>query len=247
MSNPTFTIIIPARYQSTRFPGKPLAQIGNKSMIRRVYEAAQTVSNTSSIWVATDNQLIYDHVSEFGNVVNTSTQHPSGTDRCFEAYEKSGSNADIVVNIQGDEPFIKAEQIEALVQLFNNPEVQIATLKKKLEFSSEADNSNVVKVVTDIKGKALYFSRSVIPFNRDNTSVVKYYRHIGMYAYRASVLKEITKLKVSELEDIEKLEQLRWLENGYQIYVAETNWQSPAVDTPEDLIKAEEFFIDKSK
>lgn len=241
MSNLSFCIIIPARYQSTRFPGKPLANIGNKTMIQRVYEAATLVKGAEGVMVATDHPLILNHVAEFGRVINTSAEHPSGTDRCYEAYFKSEINSSIVVNIQGDEPFIKPEQIEALVNLFQNDEVQIATLKKEIASTAEIEDPNIVKVATGKGGRALYFSRSVIPHNRDNNSEVKYYRHIGMYAYRASVLSEITKLPVSPLEHIEKLEQLRWLEAGYQIYVAETNWQSPAVDTPEDLMKAEEF------
>lgn len=241
MSNLSFCIVIPARYQSTRFPGKPLASIGNKSMIRRVYEAAASVEGAEAVMVATDHPLIVNHVAEFGRVINTSAEHPSGTDRCFEAYQQSEINSRIIVNIQGDEPFIKTEQIEALLNLFKNDEVQIATLKKEIVSVIEINDPNIVKVVTGDGGRALYFSRSAIPYNRDNSTGVKYYRHIGMYAYRASVLAEITKLQVSPLEQIEKLEQLRWLEAGYQIYVAETNWQSPAVDTPEDLIKAEEF------
>ncbi|MFN4914637.1 MAG: 3-deoxy-manno-octulosonate cytidylyltransferase [Sphingomonadales bacterium] len=236
-----FCILIPARYGSTRFPGKPLADIGGMSMIKRVWTAASSCVNHSGIAVATDDERIQEHVNTFGTAIMTGIQHPSGTDRCMEAYEKSGMDADIIVNIQGDEPFIRGEQIMALISMFESPDVQIATLKKAITDESEADNPNVVKVVTDVHDKALYFSRSRIPFSRENDTKTTYYRHIGMYAYRASVLSEITKLQPSHLELTEKLEQLRWLENGYHIAVAETHWQSPAVDTPEDLEKATDF------
>lgn len=238
-----FCILIPARYGSTRFPGKPLADIGGISMIRRVWNAASSCIDHSGIAVATDDERIQDHVNTFGAAIMTGIHHPSGTDRCMEAYEKSGMNADIIVNIQGDEPFIRAEQIMALVSMFEHPDVHIATLKKIITDDADANNPNVVKVVTDIHNKALYFSRSCIPFSRENDTKPIYYRHIGMYAYRASVLKKITQLQPSRLELTEKLEQLRWLENGYHIAVAETHWQSPAVDTPEDLAKAKDFLL----
>jgi 3-deoxy-manno-octulosonate cytidylyltransferase (CMP-KDO synthetase) len=236
-----FCILIPARFGSTRFPGKPLADLGGMSMIRRVWEAATKCKNHSGIAVATDDERIQNHVKEFGVSVMTSLHHPSGTDRCMEAYEKSGFDADIVVNIQGDEPFIKAEQIMSIVALFENPEVQIATLMKKISDETEIDNPNVVKVVTDKQNRALYFSRSRIPYNREKEIGSEYFRHIGMYAYRTTTLQEITGLEPSTLELTEKLEQLRWLENGYHIAVAKTHWQSPAVDTPEDLKKAIDF------
>ena len=236
-----FCILIPARYGSTRFPGKPLADIGGMSMIQRVWEAASACPNHAGIAVATDDERISGHVSNFGTVINTSEMHPSGTDRCMEAFEKSGFDADVIVNIQGDEPFIKPEQISALVAMFENPKVQIATLKKKITAEEDIDNPNVVKVVTALDGKALYFSRSRIPYSRDNQANNLYFKHTGMYAYRTSVLKAITQLPPSSLEQSEKLEQLRWLENGYHIAVAETQWQSPAVDTPDDLEKARLF------
>jgi 3-deoxy-manno-octulosonate cytidylyltransferase (CMP-KDO synthetase) len=236
-----FCIIIPARYASTRFPGKPLADIGGISMVQRVWEAASASTDHSGIAVATDDERIASHVGAFGTAIMTSSLHPSGTDRCMEAYEKSGFDADVIVNIQGDEPFIKPEQINALVAMFENPQVQIATLKKNITAEEDIDNPNVVKVVTALDDKALYFSRSRIPYNRENDNDPQYYRHIGMYAYRTLVLKEITQLPPSSLELTEKLEQLRWLENGYHIAVAETQWQSPAVDTPEDLEKARLF------
>lgn len=236
-----FCIIIPARFGSTRFPGKPLADLDGVSMIRRVWDAASSCAGHSGIAVATDDERIASHVNHFGRAIMTSAEHPSGTDRCMEAFEKSGFDADVVVNIQGDEPFIKQEQIISLVALFKNPDVQIATLKKAIVDRDEIDNPNVVKVVTDKKNKALYFSRSRIPFARDVESKTAYFRHIGMYAYRKEALKAITLLPPSFLEETEKLEQLRWLENGYHIAVGETHWQSPAVDTPEDLERAKAF------
>lgn len=239
----SWCIIIPARYGSTRFPGKPLADLNGKTMIQRVYEAAKSAQGCADVVVATDDVRIAEHVQSFGKVIMTHAEHPSGTDRCMEAYEKSGLNCDIVVNIQGDEPFIKPEQIALLVAQFENPEVKIATLKKAIYDHEEIDNANVVKVVTDVNGKALYFSRSRIPYNRDNFEHSQYYRHLGMYAYRADALSEITKLQQGMLEETEKLEQLRWLENGFHISVAETHWQSPAVDTPEDLEKARLFAV----
>lgn len=238
---PSFCIIIPARYASTRFPGKPLADIGGKSMIRRVWEAARSVEGAKDVIIATDDERIYEHASAFAHVVYTSPEHPSGTDRCNEAYLKSNVNADILVNLQGDEPFIKPEQVLALVKMFNDPGVQIATLKKEIFNAEEIDNPNVVKVVTDAFNRALYFSRSRIPYMREKDEKMQYYRHIGMYAYRSAALQAITKLPTSPLENTEKLEQLRWLENGYHIAVAETHWQSPAIDTPADLEKAIAF------
>ena len=236
-----YCIIIPARYASTRFPGKPLADIGGKTMIRRVWDCAMQCTDAEAVLVATDDQQILDHVNEFGRAVLTSSEHPSGTDRCREAYATAGLTSDIVVNIQGDEPFIQAAQVQALVDIFGDEKAEIATLKKSISLDTEIDNPNVVKVVCDIHGRALYFSRSRIPYNRENQLDTRYYRHLGMYAYRADALKKITELPPSVLEETEKLEQLRWLENGYHIAVAETKWQSPAVDTPEDLEKAIEF------
>ena len=236
-----FCIIIPARFGSTRFPGRPLADLNGVSMIRRVWDAASACAGHCGIAVATDDERIADHVNEFGIAIMTSSKHPSGTDRCMEAFEKSGFDADVIVNIQGDEPFIKQEQILSLVALFKNPDVQIATLKKAIEDHEETDNPNVVKVVNDKNQKALYFSRSRIPYNRDSESTIVYFRHIGIYAYRKEALKAITLLPPSFLEETEKLEQLRWLENGYHIAVGETHWQSPAVDTPEDLQKVKAF------
>jgi 3-deoxy-manno-octulosonate cytidylyltransferase (CMP-KDO synthetase) len=238
---PSFCIIIPARYASTRFPGKPLADIDGKSMIRRVYDAARSVGGADDVFVATDDVRIQEHASAFAKVIMTSTEHPSGTDRCAEALALAGVSCDVVVNLQGDEPFIKPSQVRDLVKLFADTNIQIATLKKELFDAEEIENPNVVKVVTDIHDKALYFSRSRIPYQRDNALLPKYFKHLGMYAYRTETLMEITQLAPGTLENIEKLEQLRWLENGYHIAVAETHWQSPAVDTPEDVEKALAF------
>jgi 3-deoxy-manno-octulosonate cytidylyltransferase (CMP-KDO synthetase) len=236
-----FCILIPARYASSRFPGKPLVDIEGISMIQRVWEIAAACEGNVGIAVATDDERIADHVNGFGKSILTSPAHASGTDRCWEAYQKSGFEADIVVNLQGDEPFIRPEQIKALLHLFTQKDVQIATLKKAMNEPVEIDNPNHVKVVCDNHNRALYFSRSRIPFNRENPLALKYFRHLGMYAYRTDALQQITALPTSMLEETEKLEQLRWLENGYHIAVAETNWQSPAVDTPEDLENARVF------
>lgn len=210
-------------------------------MIRRVWDCAMQCTDAEAVLVATDDLRILDHVNEFGRAVLTSAEHPSGTDRCREAYATAGLTSDIIVNIQGDEPFIQAAQVQALVDMFRDEKTDIATLKKSISLDSEIDNPNVVKVVCDAHSRALYFSRSRIPYNREIQVNTRYFRHLGMYAYRADALKKITELPPSVLEETEKLEQLRWLENGYHIAVAETQWQSPAVDTPEDLEKAIEF------
>lgn len=240
-----FCIIIPARFASTRFPGKPLVEIQGISMIRRVYDIAISVPGATDVFVATDDQRIAAHVSAFGRVIMTSDQHPSGTDRCQEAYVKSGSTAPVVVNLQGDEPFIKPEQVLDLVSMFDDHTVQIATLKKAIYDKADAENPNFVKVVCTNAGKALYFSRSRVPYLRETGDEAATYRHIGMYAYRAKTLSEICKLPPGMLEQAEKLEQLRWLENGYHIAVAETHWQSPAVDSPEDLDHIERWLAGK--
>ncbi len=240
----SYCIIIPARYASTRFPGKPLAEIHGKSMIQRVYEAAASVATHDRVFIATDDVRIQNHAEAFAKVIMTRAEHPSGTDRCAEAAQFIQQDYDIVINLQGDEPFIKPEQIELLLSLFDNPQVQIATLKKELYDADDIDNPNIVKVVCDRNNKALYFSRSRIPFRRETPENAEYYKHLGMYAYRKSVLQEITQLAPSMLEETEKLEQLRWLENGYSIAVGETQWQSPAVDTPEDLEKAIQFAME---
>ncbi|TVQ16314.1 MAG: 3-deoxy-manno-octulosonate cytidylyltransferase [Bacteroidetes bacterium] len=240
-----FIGIIPARFASTRFPGKPLVEIEGKSMIHRVYDQAVLAGCFSSVVVATDDERIFDHVERFGNVVYTSPKHPSGTDRCFEAalgLEKKWNIKpnDVIVNIQGDEPFIHPSQIREICQCFQHEEVNIATLIRKINDTEVLFNENVVKVVVDKNGKALYFSRSPIPFFRGKekdewVSSADYYKHIGMYAYRYKVLGEITRLKGAFLENTESLEQLRWLENGVQIHTRITALESHAVDNPEDL------------
>ncbi|MEG1186419.1 MAG: 3-deoxy-manno-octulosonate cytidylyltransferase [Bacteroidales bacterium] len=241
--------IIPARYASTRFPGKPLADLAGKPVIQRVYEQVAGVFDEAV--VATDDERIYNVVRSFGgNVVMTSTEHKSGTDRCYEAYQKLGKEYDVIVNIQGDEPFIHISQLESVKQCFDCLQTDIATLVKPF---SETDgiealfNPNSPKVVLNKQMQALYFSRSVIPYLRN---VVQeewlkhhtFYKHIGLYAYRASVLKEITSLPQSELEVAESLEQLRWLENGYRIKVGITDRETIGIDTPEDLEKAVVYY-----
>jgi 3-deoxy-manno-octulosonate cytidylyltransferase (CMP-KDO synthetase) len=245
-----FAGIIPARYASSRFPGKPLVTIGGKTMIQRVYEQAS--ASLDAVYVATDDTRIYDAVIDFGgNAVMTSSEHQSGTDRCAEAVniliKEKGIKADVVVNIQGDEPFIRPEQIDLLVSCFAHKSVGIATLVRKVEPGEDITSINHPKVVLDLSGNALYFSRSVIPFIRDAemskwTLLHPYYRHIGLYAYRADILKRITLLPMSSLEKAESLEQNRWLENGFSIKTALTQWESLCIDTPADLESATKFF-----
>ena len=241
-----FTVIIPARYASTRFPGKPLAMLGGKPVIQRVYEQASKLQ--SPVYVATDDERIYQCVCDFGGqAVMTRNDHKSGTDRIEEAVEKIGTDADVIINIQGDEPFVQVSQIEALCHLFDDPETQIGTLGKPFESMEAVENPNSPKIVRDRRGFALYFSRSVIPFVRGkdqgagNKMEFHYLKHLGMYAYRREVLHEITQLPQSSLELTESLEQLRWLENGYRIRVGLTDVETVGIDTPEDLQRAEEF------
>ena len=240
--------IIPARYASTRFPAKPLALLGGKPVIQRVYE--QVAGILDDAWVATDDERIEQAVKAFGGkVVMTSTAHKSGTDRCYEAYTKVGQGFDVVVNIQGDEPFIQRSQLEAVKACFDDASTQIATLVKP--FSADdafevLENANSPKVVVNKNFQALYFSRSIIPYQRnaDKQDWLKghtYYKHIGLYAYRAAVLQEITALPQSSLELAESLEQLRWLENGYTIKVGLSDVETIGIDTPQDLERAELF------
>lgn len=247
MKEPKFIGIIPARYESTRFPGKPLALIKDKPMIQWVYENA--LKSLDQIYVATDDERIFKAVKAFGgNVVYTLATHQSGTDRCAEAADKVAKDVDfeVVINIQGDEPFIQADQIELLKSCFKG-DAQIATLVKKIEEREELFNPNRPKVVLDEKFNALYFSRSVIPYVRGSDEKKwldknTFWAHIGMYAFKADVLQKITQLKQSKLEISESLEQLRWLENGYKIKTAETLTQSIGIDTPEDLKTALKMF-----
>ncbi len=245
MDNLSFLGIIPARYASSRFPGKPLAMIGDKPMIQRVYEQAKKV--LADVYVATDDNRIYDAVESFGGkAVMTSDKHRSGTDRCYEAYCNVSSKADVVINIQGDEPFIHEEQICEIMECFDDPATQIATLVRKFDPSQGFDALNDCtkpKVAIDNNRNALYFSRSVIPFVRnaekkDWPSETAFYMHVGMYAYKAAVLAEITKLPQSSLEIAESLEQLRWLQNGYKIKTGLTDKPTIGIDTPTDLEKA---------
>jgi 3-deoxy-manno-octulosonate cytidylyltransferase (CMP-KDO synthetase) len=242
-----FLAIIPARYASTRFPAKPLAILGGKPVIQHVYER---VSNILDAIVATDDQRIYDTVIKFGGrVVMTSTEHRTGTDRCLEAYNKFGLEADVIVNVQGDEPFIAKEQISALMQCFDNQQTDIATLIKPFSADTTYEtlsNPNTPKVITNPQGQALYFSRSVIPYLRgvekdEWASTQTYYKHIGIYAYRVDVLRKITQMTQTPLELSESLEQLRWLENGLTIQTAITHIETIGIDTPDDLQKAEKY------
>lgn len=235
--------LIPARYASTRFPGKPLADIGGKPMIQRVYE--QVREALPHVAVATDDARIARAVEAFGGrVVMTSAQHRSGTDRCAEAASKveaeDGRNYGVVVNIQGDEPFISPRQVNLLTSAFDDESVEIATLVKHADKSEDLFNPNKPKVVVSAQGNALYFSRSPIPYLRgvaehDWLAAHKFWNHIGLYAYRTATLHELTKLQPGDLEKCESLEQLRWLENGYSIKALETELESLSIDTPEDL------------
>ena len=240
--------IIPARFASTRFPGKPLVEINGKTMIQCVYEQA-CKSGLTKIVVATDDKRIYDHVNEFnGRVVMTFPFHKTGTDRCAEVVaSKDYSQFDFIVNIQGDEPFIQPSQIDLVLSyLINNPSIAISTLAKKIRVNETLFDPNTVKVVFDKNGKALYFSRSVIPFFRNEKPEVwldnfDFYKHIGIYAFRKDTLLELTQLSPSTLEKAESLEQLRWLEHGFQIGVQTTEIETIGVDVPEDLLKIIRF------
>ncbi|MDR0680786.1 MAG: 3-deoxy-manno-octulosonate cytidylyltransferase [Dysgonamonadaceae bacterium] len=241
----TFLGIIPARYASTRFPGKPLADMFGKTMIQRVYE--QVILALDNVTVATDDERIFSAVESFGGkVVMTSSHHKSGTDRCFEAYTKLDKFYDVIVNIQGDEPFIKPSQIQLIKNCFEEKETQIATLIRPFDEKDDFEtlfNPNTPKVIINNKQQAVYFSRSVIPYCRGlhHTEWLKnhtYYKHIGLYAYRSEVLKEITVLPPSALEKAESLEQLRWIENGYILKTGITTEETIGIDTPEDLEKA---------
>ena len=234
--------IIPARYGSTRFPGKPLAMIGHKTMIRRTYERSAQ-SSLDAVVVATDDQRIYDEVQGFGgHAVMTRADHRSGTDRCREALDLMEISADAVVNIQGDEPFIDPLQIDRVAELIRRPDVCLATLVKPINDPARLANPNVVKVVLDNDGHALYFSRQAIPFVRGVEPSqwlhnVECYQHIGIYAYKADTLRAVSAMPQGRLERAESLEQLRWLENGLRIHAAVVPaGDAIAIDTPDDLL-----------
>lgn len=240
--------IIPARFASSRFPGKPLVDIDGKTMIRRVYEQVLKAGLIKQVIVATDDGRIKTEVESFGgNVVMTSDKHRSGTDRCAEVMEVFDENFDVIINIQGDEPFIDPNQVNLLAEMFWDKSVEIATLAKKIIRNEDLMNPNVVKVVADINHCALYFSRSPIPYFRGKEPISwinehDYFKHIGIYGYRSQSLREIVKLTPGILERAESLEQLRWIENGFRVFVKETESESIAVDTPDDLKKLSTYF-----
>ncbi len=248
-----FIGIIPARYGSVRFPGKPLVMIQGESMIQRVYEQALTCKLLNEVVVATDDRRIFEHVSAFGKVVMTG-EHASGTDRCLEAFEIINENneyndSDGIINIQGDEPFIDPEQIEQVCRKLRQPGKNIVTLAKQISQSHEIDNPNVVKVVFSLSGKALYFSRLPIPYRRgesltkDDVTNNSHFKHLGLYAYRAETLKQIANMQPGPLEVAEKLEQLRWMQQDLDIFVEITDRESFAIDTPEDVERLEEWLL----
>lgn len=245
-----FIAIIPARYGSSRFPGKPLAMLGGKAIIQRVYERVKQCFE--DVFVATDDQRILDAVEAFGGkAVMTSTNHRSGTDRCWEAYTRCGVKADVVVNVQGDEPFIHPSQLDTIRGCFDQSNIDIATLGKPFTPADGIDalsNPNSPKIVIGQDGNALYFSRSVIPYLRDFPREEwlehhTFYKHIGLYAYRTDVLERITRMPQGVLERAESLEQLRWLENGLKIRVGMTHAETIGIDTPEDLKRAEAYLL----
>ncbi|HEX6170329.1 MAG TPA: 3-deoxy-manno-octulosonate cytidylyltransferase [Chitinophagaceae bacterium] len=228
--------VIPARYAATRFPGKLMQMLGKKPIIRHVYDNTVATGLFDDVYVVTDSDIIYKEIKENGGkAIMSKKEHESGSDRIAEAVAKM--NVDVIVNVQGDEPFIKKEPLEKLVRLFDDPGVHVASLMRKIS-KEEAGHPNNVKVVTDKSGYALYFSRSVIPYQRDENANAGYFLHVGVYAYTKDVLMNFTKWPQSSLEKIEKLEQLRYLENGIKIKMAETYYNNIAIDTPEDLERA---------
>ena len=231
--------VIPARYAATRFPGKLMQILGKKTIIRHVYDNTVATGLFSDVFIVTDSDIIYKEIKENnGKAIMSKKEHESGSDRIAEAIAEM--NVDIIVNVQGDEPFIKKEPLEKLVRLFNEPGVQVASLMRKIS-KEEASDPNNVKVVTDRSGHALYFSRSIIPYQRDEKTNAEYFLHVGVYAYKKDVLMSFTKWPQSALEKNEKLEQLRYLENGIKIKMVETDYNNIAIDTPEDLEKAKLF------
>lgn len=234
--------IIPARYSSSRFPGKPLAEIAGKSMIQRVYEQSNAAKKINKVVVATDDERIFNHVKNFGGeVIMTSSHHPSGTDRCFDCLQQLTDKYEYVINIQGDEPFLHPNQIDEIAAMCDG-ETELVTQMIPVENHQILFDKGEVKIVLNAKNEALYFSRNVIPFLKGVPEAVwhlkhNYYRHVGLYAYRSDILKSITELKPSALEIAESLEQLRWLEAGYKIKCVTTTFESHCIDTPEDIEK----------
>jgi len=234
--------IIPARYASTRFPGKPLVDITGKVMIQRVYEQCVKCPSLDEVIVATDDERILNHIHDFGGkAVMTSPHHQSGTDRCAEV-AANYPDYEVVINIQGDEPYIDPVQISKVAACFNSADAQIATLIKKITVAADLHNINSPKVIINKLAEAIYFSRTAIPYVRGQEPEkwlehFTYFKHIGIYGFRSEVLQAVTRLPISSLEKAESLEQLRWIENGYRIKIAETDLETQAVDTPEDLEK----------
>jgi 3-deoxy-manno-octulosonate cytidylyltransferase (CMP-KDO synthetase) len=236
--------IVPARFGSTRFPGKPLVDINGKSMIQRVYEQSKKSTRLNQVLIATDDERILNHVKEFGgDAILSSPQHQSGTDRCAEVIEKLTENKwDVIINIQGDEPYIHPEQIDLLCSAFDSAQTRISTLVKKIDSTNELFNHNNVKVILNKRKEAVYFSRLPVPYNRnfpeqDWLKYSTYYKHIGIYGYRSETLLEISRLAKTNLEIAESLEQLRWIENGYVINAEITSLESVSIDTPDDLLR----------
>jgi 3-deoxy-manno-octulosonate cytidylyltransferase (CMP-KDO synthetase) len=235
--------IIPARYASTRFPGKPLIEIEGKTMLQRVYEQAAKSKTLAKVVVATDDERIFNHVKDFGGeVLMTASHHPSGTDRCLDALQQLSEPYQYVINIQGDEPFIEPEQIDELAAVLTDGTTELATQMIAIESHDMLFDKGEVKIVLNTKNEALYFSRMVIPFikgvdEKEWHMHHRYYRHVGMYAYRSDILQQIAGIPVSALEKAESLEQLRWLENGFRIQCVVTKYESHCIDTPEDVVK----------
>lgn len=235
--------IIPARYASTRFPGKPLIDINGKTMLQRVYEQAAKSKSLNKVVVATDDQRIFDHVLSFGGeAVMTAADHPSGTDRCWDALQQLNNDFQYVINIQGDEPFIEPEQIDELAAVLKDGTTELATQMIAVDSYEILFDKGEVKIVLNTNNEAMYFSRMVIPFikgveEKDWHTHHCYYRHVGMYAYRKDILEQVTRLPVSSLEQAESLEQLRWIENGFSIKCVTTKYESHCIDTPEDVEK----------
>lgn len=242
--------IIPARYASTRFPGKPLALLGGKPVVQWVWENVSALPELAGAVVATDDERIAEAVEGFGGrAMMTASTHRSGTDRCGEVVRRlreEGQECDVAINVQGDEPFVQQEQLRALIECFADDEVQIATLKTTIRSTEELLSPNNVKVVCDLRGSALYFSRQPLPYQRGVESAqwvdsYPYFKHVGIYAFRTAVLEKLVCLPQSPMEKSESLEQLRWLENGYRIHVRETSVANIGIDTPADMAEAESY------